>query len=93
VSASSEPGEFAEEVRLTADLHARPAGALARTAARHAARVELVVADRVARASSVLEIMALGARAGTTVTLRAQGPGASEAVAELAAFLRTEQNA
>lgn len=80
--------EYAEEVVLGADLHARPAGAVVRAAARYSAEVELVASGRVARASSVLEIMGLGARAGTEVTVRGRGADAAAAVGGLAVQLR-----
>lgn len=91
--AASVPGqagaaEYAEDVVLGADLHMRPAGAVVRTAARYAADVELVASGRVARASSVLEIMGLGARAGTPVTVRGRGTDAAAAVGGLAVQLR-----
>ncbi|NUU22178.1 MAG: HPr family phosphocarrier protein [Streptomycetaceae bacterium] len=73
---------------LAADLHARPAGLLVRTAARYTAEVELSAGGRTARASSVLEIMALGARAGATVTVRGRGSDAEAAVGALAELLR-----
>ncbi|WP_436777792.1 HPr family phosphocarrier protein [Yinghuangia sp. YIM S09857] len=80
--------EYAEDVVLGADLHMRPAGAVVRTAARYTAHVELVADGRVARASSVLEIMGLGARAGTPVTVRGRGTDAQAAVGGLAVQLR-----
>ncbi|MEU8135670.1 HPr family phosphocarrier protein [Streptodolium elevatio] len=87
-AAGTGAGEYAEDVVLGADLHMRPAGAVVRTAARYVADVELVACGRVARASSVLEIMGLGARAGTPVTVRGRGTDAEAAVGGLAVQLR-----
>lgn len=88
--AESGPGdtEFAEDVVLAADLHLRPAGLVVRAAAPYAADVELVAAGRVARASSVLEVMGLGVRAGTAVTVRGRGADAAEAVRAVGGVLR-----
>lgn len=59
-----------------AGLHARPAALLARVAGGFDAEVLLDGAD----AGSVLELMALGVKQGQTVTLRASGPEAAEAL-------------
>ena len=57
-------------------LHARPAAALVRLAARFDARVTVNGAD----ASSLLRVIALGLRSGERVTVRADGPDAAAAV-------------
>ncbi|GAA4447012.1 HPr family phosphocarrier protein [Phytohabitans houttuyneae] len=82
MSASSEAA-----VVLPAHLHARPAGQVVQAAARFQAQVEIEYAGKVANARGVLAVMALGATAGTTVTLRATGPDAAEAVDAVAAVL------
>jgi phosphotransferase system HPr (HPr) family protein len=74
-------------VRLPADLHARPAGLLSRTAAGFSSRVTLATTVREVDARSVLSVMALGATAGSEVTVRATGPDAAAAVECLAGML------
>ena len=74
-------------VRLPVDLHARPAGQVTRTAASFDARVWLSVADREVDARSVLAVMGLGARAGETVMVRAEGAHAAAVVAAVADVL------
>ncbi|BBB01543.1 hypothetical protein RVR_9016 [Actinacidiphila reveromycinica] len=74
-------------VLLPADLHARPAGRIAQTAARFTATALLQYGERAANAASVLAVMGLGATRGRTVTVRAQGPDAQEAAAALAEVL------
>jgi phosphotransferase system HPr (HPr) family protein len=87
-SATAAPaGAVTRTVILPADLHARPAGLLARTAAGFTAAVTVCTGERSANARSVLEVMALGAVAGTEVTLRAAGPDAEAAVVALSAAL------
>src|SRR4051794_28138709 len=82
---SSEPGTAARansaEVILTADLHARPAGRVARALATYDAKVLLTVEDRQADGRSVLAVMGLGATAGQALTVRAEGEHADQAVA------------
>lgn len=76
-----------QEITLTGDLHARPAGALAVAAARFAATVSLTVGASSADAKSVLGVMGLGATSGQHVLVAAQGPDAAEAVAAIVAIL------
>ncbi|MGA4539972.1 HPr family phosphocarrier protein [Uniformispora flossi] len=75
-------------VVLGADLHARPAAALVRAAAGYRAEVVVAAPDgRIVHAASVLELLGLAARAGTTLTVRGQGPDASAAVGAVAGLL------
>ena len=74
-------------VRLPADLHARPAGLLSRTAAHFDAKVTFATAAKEVDARSVLMVMALGATAGTELTVRATGQDAESAVERLAGML------
>jgi phosphotransferase system HPr (HPr) family protein len=90
VRASSEPSEAVSpeaSVRLPdgVDLHARPAADFVRTAMRFTADVHVAVGEREVNAKSLLSILALGAKAGTTLRLRAQGADAAAALDALAA--------
>lgn len=76
-----------ESITLEADLHARPAGALAVAAAGFTAAVSVTAGARTADAKSVLGLMGLGATRGQQVTISAAGPDAEEAVATLIAIL------
>jgi phosphocarrier protein HPr len=66
------------------DLHARPAADFVRTAMRYDATVAVAANGSKADAKSLLSVLALGARAGTTLTLRADGADAGEALDALA---------
>jgi phosphotransferase system HPr (HPr) family protein len=66
------------------DLHARPAANFVRTAMRFSAKVLVGTGEREVDAKSLLSVLALGARRGTTLSLRAEGEDATEAVATLA---------
>jgi phosphotransferase system HPr (HPr) family protein len=61
-------------------LHARPAAIFVRTAMKYKARISVVVNDREADAKSILSVLALGAGAGTTLRLVADGEDARDAV-------------
>jgi phosphotransferase system HPr (HPr) family protein len=78
-------------VVLPANLHARPAGRLARAAAGVGCAVQLEYGGRTVDPTGVLAVMGLGATAGGTVTVRAEGPGARQAVAALAEILATAE--
>jgi phosphocarrier protein HPr len=81
------PASFEQEVTLTGDLHARPAGALAVAAGRFSATVSLTVGGSHADAKSVLSVMGLGATSGQRVTVAAVGPDAEQAVAAIVSIL------
>jgi phosphotransferase system HPr (HPr) family protein len=67
------------------DLHARPAADFVRAAMRFSAQVWVAAGEREVDAKSLLSILALGAKAGTGLRLRAEGADAPAAVAALAA--------
>jgi phosphotransferase system HPr (HPr) family protein len=72
------------------DLHARPAAQFVRTALGFRAQIAVAVGDREADAKSLLSVLALGAKAGTTLRLRADGddgPVAIEALGRCVAGL------
>jgi len=66
------------------DLHARPAADFVRTAMRFSSAVVVAAGDREANAKSLLAVLALGAKAGTTLRLRADGDDAGAALDALA---------
>lgn len=70
-------------VVLPANLHARPAGQLARAAAGFTSVIQLEYGGRTVNPTGVLAVMGLGATVGGTVTVRAEGPDAEEAVMAL----------
>lgn len=70
-------------VVLSADLHARPAGRLARAAGQFSSTIELGYKGKTINPTRVLGVMGLGVTAESTVTVRATGPDAHDAVATL----------
>ncbi len=69
----------------TVDLHARPAANFVRTAMRFSANIWVAAGDREVDAKSLLSILALGAKRGTSLRLRAEGVDAPDALDALAA--------
>ena len=70
---SSEITEITATLPAGVDLHARPAAQFVRTALGFSAQIEVMTGERAADAKSLLSVLALGAKAGTTLRLRADG--------------------
>lgn len=65
-------------------LHARPAEMFVRLAKQFESRIHLVRDDRRVEATSIIDLLTLGAAKGTQLTLEADGPDCHEAVDALA---------
>ena len=69
-------------------LHARPAALFVRAATKAPAKVTIRVGDgKAVDARSMLAVLSLGVKKGTSVTLESTGDGADEAVATLSDLL------
>lgn len=66
------------------DLHARPAAEFVRTALRFESSIAVLAGAREADAKSILAVLALGAKGGTALRVRADGDDAAVAVEALA---------
>ena len=77
--------DTAARIALPADvaLHARPAGLFVREAARFGGSITVSANGKRWNAKSILEVLGLGATAGTDLELEASGDDAAEAVAGL----------
>jgi phosphocarrier protein HPr len=80
------PASSEIETKLPEDvaLHARPAADFVRTAMGFDATITVAVNGRDANAKSLLAVLALGAKGGTPLRLRADGEDASPALEALA---------
>ena len=70
-----------------AGLHARPIALVIQTAAKFNALVEIQANKRTARATSLLELLALAARKGDTILIRTSGQDAQAALDALSALI------
>jgi len=61
-------------------LHARPARLLVQTAAQFRSQIQLQYGEKTANAKSIVGVLKLGAVLGGTITLRAEGEDAEEAL-------------
>jgi phosphotransferase system HPr (HPr) family protein len=73
-------------------LHARPAAQFVKTAKRFSSEILVLKGERQANAKSSLKIMTLGARKGDTLTIRAEGDDAQEAVDALAKLISADEH-
>jgi phosphotransferase system HPr (HPr) family protein len=71
------------------DLHARPAARFVRTAMKFEATIAVAAGDREADAKSLLAVLALGAKGGSALCLRADGEDAPVALETLAGCVAT----
>lgn len=62
------------------DLHARPAATFVRAAMGFSSELRVAVDEREVDAKSLLSILALGAKRGTSLRLRAEGEDAAAAI-------------
>jgi phosphotransferase system HPr (HPr) family protein len=73
-------------------LHARPAAQFVKTAKRFSSEILVLKGERQANAKSSLKIMTLGARKGDTLTIRAEGDDAQEAVDALVKLISPDEH-
>ena len=78
------PTTNTSEVQLTltnpAGLHARPASLFVQTAGRFQSAIQMLLRGKQANALSIMAVLSLGARQGDTITIRASGDDAQNAL-------------
>ena len=70
-------------------LHARPATFFIQRANEFKSKIIVKVGDREANAKSLLGVLSLGIEQGTELTITAEGPDESEAVASIEALVQS----
>jgi len=80
-------GEFT--IRGEVGLHARPAALFSELACKFECEIEVGGGGEWVDGRSILSLMSLGAKTGSRLRIRASGPDAERAVAELGAFLES----
>ena len=71
-------------------MHARPAGLLVKEAKRFVSDITIVLGEKQADAKKLMTVMALGAKRGCEIEVRAEGADEEEAVRAMTNFF--EQN-
>lgn len=69
-------------------IHARPAGLLAKEAAKFKSEITIKGNGKTADAKRLFGIMGMGIKCGNTVTVTVEGPDEAEAASALEKFLR-----
>jgi len=77
-------------IQNQAGLHARPASLFVKTAGQFQSEIKVIMENKVANAKSIMNIMTLGAKKGTVLTLQAEGPDAAEAIEALAGLIENK---
>jgi phosphotransferase system HPr (HPr) family protein len=70
-----------------AGLHARPAAIFVKTANRFTSAITVTNGAKTANAKSIVQVLTLGAKQGTTVTIAADGADEQQALQELASLV------
>jgi len=68
-------------------IHARPAAEIVKTAVKFKSSITIVRDDLEVNAKSIMGVMMLAAECGATITLRAEGIDADDALAAIAAVI------
>jgi len=68
-------------------IHARPAAEIVKTAVKFKSSITIVRDDLEVNAKSIMGVMMLAAECGATITLRAEGVDADDALAAIAAVI------
>ena len=77
-------------VNLKSGLQARPAAFFVQEANRYASEIFVEKDNKKVNAKSIMGIMSLAVGSGSTITISAEGPDASEAVTNLKALVEKE---
>jgi phosphotransferase system HPr (HPr) family protein len=83
--------EILAELPVAVDLHARPAADFVRTAMQFEADIAVAANGREADAKSLMAVLGLGAKGGTTLRLSASGADADRALGRLTACVGSLQ--
>ncbi|WP_240374443.1 HPr family phosphocarrier protein [Bacillus piscicola] len=79
------------EVKLKTGLQARPAALFVQEANRFQSDIFIERGDKKVNAKSIMGIMSLAVRSGSTINITAEGSDEQEALDELTAFVEKEE--
>lgn len=78
--------EFKYTIKDELGIHARPAGLLVKLATPFSSTITVDTGAKQADAKKIMALMGSGAKKGTVVTCRAEGPDEADAIAALKKF-------
>lgn len=79
--------ELSVQIKNRDGLHARPAMAIVKAAAKFKSDITIVRDDLEVNGKSIMGVMMLAAECGSTITLRASGPDEEQALGALAQLI------
>ena len=79
--------EQSVQIRNKNGLHARPAAEIVKAASKFKSDITISREDIVVNGKSIMGVMMLAAEFGATITLRAQGPDADDALAAIVSLV------
>ncbi len=71
-------------------LHARPAALFVKTASRFGSRISVEAGPKTANAKSIVQVLTLGARQNTVLTITAEGDDEADAVRTLVRLVESD---
>jgi len=71
-------------------LHARPAAELVKEANKYTANATIQVGEKKANAKSILQLLSLGVKQGTTITIVTEGADAQQSLDALCKIIASE---
>lgn len=80
--------EFRYTIQDEQGIHARPAGLLVKEASKFSSNITIACNEKTGDAKRIFAVMALGAKCGTEITLKAEGVDEEEAINALSRFLK-----
>ncbi|MEY8356349.1 HPr family phosphocarrier protein [Lachnospiraceae bacterium 54-53] len=80
--------EFTYTIKNAYGIHARPAGALVKTACEFHSSIQLKCGERTADLKKIMAVMGMEIKRGQTVTVVCEGPDQDRAISALMKFFR-----
>lgn len=78
--------EFKYTIKDELGIHARPAGLLVKLASTYKSSITVDTGTKTADAKKIMALMGAGAKQGTKITCKAEGPDEAEAIAAVQKF-------
>lgn len=77
---------FEYVIRDEVGIHARPAGLLVKEAKKYASKITIRKGDKIAEATKLMAVMALGVKCGEKIEIMVEGEDEESAVCEIQRF-------
>lgn len=82
--------EFKYTITEPEGIHARPAGMLLKKAREYKSKITITSGEKSSDATRLIQVMAMGIKSGTEVTVAAEGDDEEQAIADMKEFFEKE---